>query len=56
MKFTKCIIVMTFLAVTTAESTGFTYDYKYNSYQTNCYSHTPYICNSSNNTICNNNS
>ena len=34
MKFTKRIIVMTFLAVTAAVSTGFAYDYVCNGSQT----------------------
>ena len=36
MKFTKRIIVMTFLAVTAAVSTGFAYDYVCNNSQYNC--------------------
>ena len=48
MKFTKRIIVMTFLAVTAAVSTGFAYDYVYNNSQYNCNTNTQY--NSDNNT------
>jgi len=48
MKFTKRIIVMTFLAVTAAVSTGFAYDYVCNNSQYNCNTNTQY--NSDNNT------
>lgn len=54
MKFTKRIIVMTFLAVTAAVSTGFAYDYVCNGSQTNCNTNFQYNCN--NNTFCNNTS
>ena len=54
MKFTKRMIVMTFLALTTAVSTGFAYDYVCNGSQTNCNTNTQYNCN--NNTACNNTS
>ena len=47
MKFTKRIIVMTFLAVTAAVSTGFAYDYVCNNSQYNCNTNTQY--NSDNN-------
>ena len=63
MKFTKRIIVMTFLAVTAAVSTGFAYDYVCNGSQTNCNTNTQYNCNenaqyncNNNNTVCNNTS
>ena len=59
MKFTKRIIVMTFLAVTAAVSTGFAYDYVCNNSQYNCNTNTQYNCNNNaNNTNyapCNNN-
>ena len=55
MKFTKRIIVMTFLALTTAVSTGFAYDYVCNRSQTNCNTNAQYNCNN-NNTVCNNTS
>ena len=45
MKFTKRIIVMTFLAVTAAVSTGFAYDYVCNNSQYNCNTNTQYNCN-----------
>jgi|GEM_PF-269893 len=48
MKFTKRIIVMTFLAVTAAVSTGFAYDYVCNNSQYNCNTNIQY--NSDNNT------
>ena len=61
MKYTKRIIVMTFLAVTAAVSTGFAYDYVCNGSQTNCNTNTQYNCNenaqyncNNNNTVCNN--
>ena len=61
MKYTKRIIVMTFLAVTAAVSTGFAYDYVCNDSQTNCNTNTQYNCNenaqyncNNNNTVCNN--
>ena len=44
MRFTKRMLVMTFLAVTAAVSTGFAYDYVCNGSQANC------------NTVCNNTS
>ena len=63
MKFTKRIIVMTFLAVTAAVSTGFAYNYVCNGSQTNCNTNTQYNCNTNaqyncnnNNTVCNNTS
>ena len=40
MKFTKRMIVMTFLAVTAAVSTGFAYDYVCNGTQANCNTNT----------------
>lgn len=55
MKFTKRIIVMTFLAVTAAVSTGFAYNYVCNGSLTNCNTNTQYNCNN-NNTVCNNTS
>ena len=61
MKFTKRILVMTFLAVTAAVSTGFAYDYVCNGSQTNCNTNIQYNCNTNaqyncnnNNTVCNN--
>ena len=48
MKFTKRMLVMTFLAVTAAVSTGFAYDYVCNNSQYNCNTNTQY--NSDNNT------
>ena len=71
MKFTKRMIVMTFLALTTAVSTGFAYDYVCNGSQTNCNTNAQYNCNAdtqyscntntqyncnNNNTVCNNTS
>ena len=63
MKFTKRMLVMTFLAVTAAVSTGFAYDYVCNGSQTNCNTNTQYNCNknaqyncTNNNTVCNNTS
>ena len=56
MKFTKRMIVMTFLAVTAAVSTGFAYDYVCNGSQTNCNTNTQYNCNNISNTTCNNTS
>ena len=47
MKFTKRIIVMTFLAVTAVVSTGFAYGYVCNNSQYNCNTNTQY--NSDNN-------
>ena len=55
MKFTKRIMVMTFLAVTAAVSTGFAYDYVCNGSQTNCNTNSQYNCNN-NNTVSNNTS
>ncbi|WP_295259371.1 hypothetical protein [Veillonella sp.] len=52
MKFTKRMIVMTFLAMTAAVSTGFAYDYVCNGSQTNCNTNAQYNCNT--NTACNN--
>ena len=54
MKFTKRIIVMTFLAVTAAVSTGFAYDYVCNGSQTNCNTNTQYNCNENAQYNCNN--
>lgn len=54
-KFTKRIIVMTFLTVTAAVSTGFAYNYVCNGSQTKCNTNTQYNCNN-NNTVCNNTS
>lgn len=56
MKFTKRMLVMTFLAVTVAVSTGFAYDYVCNSTQANCNTNTQYNCNNISNTTCNNTS
>lgn len=55
MKFTKRMIVMTFLAMTAAVSTGFAYDYVCNGSQTNCNTNTQYNCNTNTQYICNNN-
>ena len=55
MRFTKRMLVMTFLAVTAVVSTGFAYDYVCNGSQTNCNTNTQYNCNN-NNTVCNNTS
>lgn len=55
MKFTKRMLVMMFLAVTAAVSTGFAYDYVCNGSQTNCNTNSQYNCNN-NNTVCNNTS
>lgn len=55
MKFTKRMLVMMFLAVTAAVSTGFAYNYVYNGSQTNCNTNSQYNCNN-NNTVCNNTS
>lgn len=55
MRFTKRMLVMTFLAVTAAVSTGFAYDYVCNASQTNCNSSTQYNCNTGSYTTCNNN-
>mgnify|MGYP000881055119 FL=1 len=61
MKFTKRMLVMTFLAVTATVSTGFAYDYVCNGSQTNCNTNTQYTCNknaqyncNNNNTVCSN--
>ena len=56
MKFTKRTIVMTFLAVTAAVSTGLAYDYVCNGTQANCNTNTQYNCMNSSNTSCNNTS
>lgn len=56
MRFTKRMLVMTFLAVTATVSTGFAYDYVCNGFQTNCNTNTQYNCNNNNNTTCNNTS
>lgn len=56
MKFTKRMIVMTFLSVTAAVSTGFAYDYVCNGTQANCNTNTQYNCMNSSNTSCNNTS
>ncbi len=62
MKFTKRMLVITFLAVTAAVSTGFAYDYVCNGLQTNCNTTAQYNCstnvqyNCNNNTFCNNTS
>ena len=55
MKFTKRMIVMTFLAVTAAVSTGFAYDYVCNGSQTNCNTNAQYNCNTNAQYNCNNN-
>lgn len=55
MRFTKRMLVMTFLAVTAAASTGFAYDYVCNGSQTNCNTNAQYNCNN-NNTVSNNTS
>ena len=54
MKFTKRIIVTTFLAVTAAVSTGFAYNYVCNGSQTNCNTNTQYNCNTNAQYNCNN--
>ena len=58
MKFTKRIIVMTFLAVTAAVSTGFAYDYVCNGSQTNynCNTNAQYNCNNTRQSYCGQNS
>ena len=58
MRFTKLMLVMTFLAVTAAVSTGFAYDYVCNGTQANCNcnTNTQYNCNNISNTTCNNTS
>ena len=63
MRFTKRMLVMTFLAVTAAVSTGFAYDYVCNGSQANCNTNAQYNCNTNaqyncnnNNTVCNNTS
>ena len=56
MKVTKRMLVMTFLAVTVAVSTGFAYDYVCNGTQANCNTNTQYNCNNISNTTCNNTS
>ena len=55
MKFTKRMIVMTFLAVTAAVSTGFAYDYVCNGSQSNCTTNAQYNCNTNAQYNCNNN-
>ena len=55
MKFTKRMIVMTFLALTTAVSTGFTYDYVCNGSQANCNTNAQYNCNTNTQYSCNTN-
>lgn len=55
MRFTKRILVITFLAVTAAVSTGFAYDYVCNGSQTSCNTTAQYNCNNSSNTTYNNN-
>lgn len=71
MRFTKRMLVMTFLAVTATVSTGFAYDYVCNGSQANCNTNAQYKCNAdtqynsntnaqyncnNNNTVCNNTS
>lgn len=56
MRFTKRMLVMTFLAVTVAVSTGFAYDYVCNGTQANCNTNTQYDRNNISNTTCNNTS
>ena len=64
MRFTKRMLVMTFLAVTAAVSTGFAYDYVCNGSQANCNTNAQYNCdtnaqyncNNISNTTCNNTS
>ena len=62
MRFTKRMLVTTFLAVTAAVSTGFAYDYVCNGSQANCNTNAQYNCNTNaqyncnNNTVCNNTS
>lgn len=56
MRFTKRMLVMTFLAVTVAVSTGFAYDYVCNGTQANYNTNTQYNCNNISNTTCNNTS
>ena len=58
MRFTKRMLVMTFLAVTAAVSTGFAYDYLCNGTQANCNcnTNTQYNCNNNSYTTCNNTS
>ena len=56
MKFTKRIIVITFLAVTAAVSTGFAYDYVCNNSQYNCNTNTQYNCNNTCQSYCGQNS
>ena len=55
MKFTKRMIVMTFLAMTAAVSTGFAYDYVCNGSQTNCSTNAQYTCNTNTQYSCNTN-
>ena len=56
MRFTKRMLVMTFLAVTVAISTGFAYDYVCNNSQFNCNTNAHYNCNNNANYApCNNN-
>ena len=55
MKFTKRMIVMTFLAMTAAVSTGFAYDYVCNGSQRNCSTNAQYTCNTNTQYSCNTN-
>ncbi len=55
MKFTKRMLVMTFLAVTAAVSTGFAYDYVCNGSQANCNTNAQYKCNADTQYNCNTN-
>lgn len=55
MKFTKRMIIMTLLAVTTAVSTGFAYDYVCNGSQANCNTNAQYNCDANAQYSCNNN-
>ena len=55
MRFTKRMLVMTFLAVTAAVSTGFAYDYVCNGSQTNCSTNAQYTCNTNTQYSCNTN-
>ena len=55
MRFTKRMLVMTFLAVTAAVSTGFAYDYVCNGSQANCNTNAQYNCDTNAQYNCNNN-
>ena len=55
MRFTKRMLVMTFLAVTAAVSTGFAYDYVCNGSQANCNTNAQYKCNADTQYNCNTN-